>query len=233
MLLIWIIMNNLSIIIPVYNEEAIITKNTKRLIQFLGQKELKYEIFLCNNGSTDNTLKIAKQLAKKHKNMRVISVPKKGVGTVFKKAVKLARYGNIISQDMDLSTDLNFILKAKKLLKNYEIVIGSKQMGHQKRSILRKIPSDVFISLVKLLLGLNYNDYSMAAKAYKKEAIINHIDKVDYGTSYVIDLIYFAKKDKKKIIEIPVSCFDKRKSKFNILHESLYRLKNLIKLAIK
>ena len=78
-----------------------------------------------------------------------------------------------------------------------------------------------------------YKDYSMAAKAYKKEAIINHIEKVDYGTSYVIDLIYFAKKDKKKIIEIPVSCFDKRKSKFNILHESLYRLKNLIKLAIK
>ena len=78
-----------------------------------------------------------------------------------------------------------------------------------------------------------YKDYSMAAKAYKKDAIISHIDKVDYGTSYVIDLIYFAKKDKGKIIEIPVKCIDKRKSKFNLLYESLYRLKNLIKLAIK
>jgi len=145
----------------------------------------------------------------------------------------LAKYNNIISQDIDLSTDLNFIPNALKLLKKYDIVIGSKKMGSQKRSFLRTIPSTVFIFLVRLFLNLPYRDYSMAAKAYKKEVIINHINKVDYGTSYVIDLIYFAKKDKRRIIEIPVSCFDKRKSKFNILHESLYRLKNLIKLAIK
>ena len=229
-------MDNASIVIPVYNEEALIIKNTKKLIEFLNhrnKKKLGYEIFLCNNGSTDNTLNLAKQLEKKYENIKVISIPKSGVGTVFKKAVKSAKYDNIISVDMDISTDLNFVLKSVELLENYDIVIGSKQMGYQKSSILRKIPSAIFIFFVKLFLNMPYKDYSMAAKAYKKEAIINHIEKVDYGTSYVIDLIYFAKKDKRRIIEIPVSCFDKRKSKFNILHESLYRLKNLIKLAIK
>jgi len=226
-------MGAISIIIPAYNEESIIGKNTERLIEFLDEKNLECEIFLCNNGSTDNTLRIANQLAKKYKKIKVISILEKGVGTVFKKAVKLAKYNNIISQDIDLSTDLNFIPNALKLLKKYDIVIGSKKMGSQKRSFLRTIPSTVFIFLVRLFLNLPYRDYSMAAKAYKKEVIINHINKVDYGTSYVIDLIYFAKKDKRGIIEIPVSCFDKRKSKFNILHESLYRLKNLIKLAIK
>ena len=222
----------LTIIIPVYNEESIIEKNIAKLINHLKSFK-KYEILICNNGSTDNTLNLAKQLEKKYKNIRVISVPEKGVGMVFKKAVKVAKYSNIISVDMDLSTDLNFILESIKLLKKYDIVIGSKKMGFQERSILRKIPSTIFIFLVKLLLRMPYKDYSMAAKAYKKDAIISHIDKVDYGTSYVIDLIYFAKKDKGKIIEIPVKCIDKRKSKFNLLYESLYRLKNLIKLAIK
>jgi|TARA_B100001971_G_scaffold206107_1_gene224448 glycosyltransferase involved in cell wall biosynthesis len=226
-------MDSTSIIIPVYNEETIITENTERLIEFLNQKKLKYEIFLCNNGSTDDTLKLAKRLEKRYRNINMISIPNKGVGTVFKKAVKLAKYDNIISVDMDLSTDLNFIPASIKLLEKYDIVIGSKKMGSQKRSFLRTMPSTIFIFLVKLFLNLPYNDYSMAAKAYKKEAIIKHIDKVDYGTSYVIDLIYFAKRDKRKIIEIPVNCIDKRKSKFNLLHESLYRFKNLIKLAIK
>jgi glycosyltransferase involved in cell wall biosynthesis len=222
--------NRFTIVVPVFNEESTIVKNTEKLISFLKKNKITYEIIFCNNGSTDNTLKLAKQLAKKHKNIKVISVPEKGVGTVFKKAVKLAKYNNIISQDMDLSTDLNFILKSMKLLKDYDIVIGSKKMGSQERSILRKIPSTIFIFLVKLLLRMPYRDYSMAAKAYKKSAIIKHVDKVDYGTSYVIDLIYYVKKDQRKIIEIPVKCFDKRKSKFNILYESLYRFKNLIKL---
>ncbi len=222
-----------SIIIPVFNEEAIIKKNTEKLISFLKNKKVDYEIVICNNGSTDNTLNLARQLEKKHKGVKVITVPEKGVGTVFKKAVKLAKYNNLISQDMDLSTDINFIPEALRLLKKYDIVIGSKKMGSQRRSFLRTMPSAIFIFLVKLLLNLPYKDYSMAAKAYKKETIIKHLDKTDYGTSYVIDLIYFAKKDRKKIIEIPVSCIDKRKSKFNITHESLYRLKNLIKLAIK
>ena len=226
-------MDTFSIIIPVYNEEAVITKNTESLIRFLNPKKLAYEIFLCNNGSKDNTLRLAKKIERKYKNIKVISIPGKGVGTVFKKAVKLAKYNNIISQDMDLSTDLNFIPEALELLKEYDIIVGSKKMGSQKRSFLRTMPSTIFIFLVRLFLNLPYKDYSMAAKAYKKEAIIKHIDKVDYGTSYVIDLIYFAKRDKKRIIEIPVKCIDKRKSKFNILHESLYRLKNLIKLAIK
>src|SRR3989338_4594801 len=185
-------MGAISIIIPAYNEESIIGKNTERLIEFLDEKNLECEIFLCNNGSTDNTLRIANQLAKKYKKIKVISILEKGVGTVFKKAVKLAKYNNIISQDIDLSTDLNFIPNALKLLKKYDIVIGSKKMGSQKRSFLRTIPSTVFIFLVRLFLNLPYRDYSMAAKAYKKEVIINHINKVDYGTSYVIDLIYFA-----------------------------------------
>jgi glycosyltransferase involved in cell wall biosynthesis len=228
-------MENFTIIIPVYNEEKLIVKNITDLVSFLDKKDLKnYEIIIGNNGSTDGTAEKGGELARMFlKKVRFFSINKKGVGRVFKKAVKLAKYENIVSQDMDLSTDLDFIPTAIELLKKCDIVIGSKKMGSQKRSFLRKIPSAFFIFIVKLLLGLPYEDYSMAAKAYKKEAIIRHINKVDYGTSYVIDLIYFAKKDKRKAIEIPVRCIDERVSKFNILHESLYRLNNLIKLAVK
>ena len=222
-----------TVIIPVYNEESILVENTEKLVRFLKANRITYEIILCNNGSRDNTLKLAKEIEKKHKNIIAISVPEKGVGTVFRKAVKMAKNNNIISLDMDLTVDLDFIPNALRLLKKHDIVIGSKKMGHQKRSFLRTIPSTIFIFFVRFFLKLPYKDYSMAAKAYNKQTIIKHLAKVDYGTSYVIDLIYFATKDKKRIIEIPVMCHDTRKSKFNILYESAYRFKNLLRLFFK
>ena len=162
--------------------------------------------------------------------VNLVYFSEKGVGCVFRKSIKIAAYDKIISQDMDLSTDLNFIPKAIGLLDSNDVVIGSKKMGSQERSTIRKIPSTVFIFLVRLLLGLPYKDYSMAAKAYKKSAVSKYLGRIDYGSSYVIDLIYFIKKNGGKLIEIPVSCHDKRKSKFNIFHESIYRFKNLVTL---
>ena len=224
-------MEPFTIIIPVYNEQRIIVQNTKKLISYLNRFKTKYEIFLGSNGSTDKTLDLALQLKKRFPHIiKVIAFRNKGVGRVFKKAVQDARYDQIISVDMDLSIELDFISNALKLFKEYDIIIGSKKMGRQERHLLRKLPSTVFILFVKILLGMKFRDYSMAAKAYRRQAIINHLDKLDHGSSYVIDLIYYAKRDKRRIIEIPVKCHDRRKSKFNLYHEITYRFWNLIKL---
>jgi len=226
-------MNGLTIIIPVYNEEGLLIPNTKKLIEFLNTLKIKYEIIIVSGGSTDNTVKFGKEFVDKSKRAKFFNIDKRGVGRAFKKAVLVSKYENIISVDMDLSINLDFIPRALKLLETYDIIVGSKKMGSQKRSWLRLLPSNVFIYLTRTLLGLKFHDYSMAAKAYKKDIILKNIRRIDYGTSYVIDLIYFAKLDKKKIIEIPVECFDNRKSKFNLLHEIVYRFKNLVKLWVE
>ena len=134
---------------------------------------------------------------------------------------------------MDLSVDLNHIKEFSKLLKDYDIIIGSKQVGKQERSIFRIIMSSTFILMTKLLLGIDYTDYSMAAKAFKKKIIMKHLDKITSGSSYVINMIYLAKRDGYKIKEIPVICEDKRQSKFNLIHEIFHRFNNLIQLFIE
>jgi len=219
-----------TIIIPVYNEEHIIEANLKKISSYLGNRQ--YEIIVANNGSTDRTLAIAKKLARNQKRIKVISVENKAPGLAFKNAAKTAKGSILISQDMDLSTDLRFIDQALHLLKSNDLVVGSKRMGRQERSFLRKLPSEIFIFLTKTLLGLEYDDYSMAAKAYKRDFVLKHIDRLDDGTSYVVELIYFAKKAGQKIADIPVDCFDKRQSKFNIVNESIYRFNRLISLFV-
>ena len=132
--------NGFSIVIPVYNEEELIEKNTKRLIKFLDENKCKeYEIILADNGSADKTKELGAKLSKID-IIKFISVAEKGPGLAFKDAILNAKYNKIISADMDLSVELKFILKAVKLLGEYDIVVGSKITGEQKRSFFRKFP---------------------------------------------------------------------------------------------
>jgi glycosyltransferase involved in cell wall biosynthesis len=220
-----------TIIVPVYNEEDIIVENTKKLIDYLDGLKTPYEVIICSNGSTDSTNKLGRKLEDRFPlKVRFFSIPERGVGLAFKKAVDEAAFGNLISIDIDLTTDMDFIKKASGLLIENDVVIGSKKVGIQKRTLFRKTISGGFILLVKLLLKMNYTDYSIGAKAYRLKVIKKWVGRIDYGSSYVIELIFFAKKSGLKIVEIPVYCDDNRKSRFNLAHEVIYRFINLLKL---
>jgi len=223
-----------SVIIPVYNEEKIIRKNTERLVDFLEKEFPKFEILICSNGSNDNTIGIGKGLEKKFKNrVRFFSIPQIGVGRAFKKNVLEARYEKLVSIDMDLSTNLNSIKQFVDLLDDYDFVIGSKKKGIQKRSIIRIFISRAFIRLTKTLLGIKYTDYSLSGKAFKKSIVEKYINKISYRSFYVIEIIYLAQKERCKIKEISIICHDNRKSKFNMFSEIFYHLCNLVKLTIQ
>ncbi|MEM7827007.1 MAG: glycosyltransferase [Candidatus Aenigmatarchaeota archaeon] len=219
-----------SVIIPVFNEEKIIEKNTIKLIRFLNKLKENYEIIIVSNGSTDKTVDKGKRLEKKYsKKVRFFHLDKRGVGLAFRHAITHALYNNLISMDMDLSTELDFIPNCLKLLNsNYSMIIGSKNVGKQQRSFLRRFISNSFIFLVRSLLKITFMDYSIGAKGYKRNRILRYINFIDNGSSYVVSLAYMIKKDGLKIIEIPTNCLDKRKSKFNLIHEIFYRFKSLV-----
>jgi glycosyltransferase involved in cell wall biosynthesis len=211
-----------SIVIPVYNEEALIERNSIRLLNHLKSLNLglPFEIIISSNGSTDMTVRLGRELSRLHKEIVFLAVPQRGPGLSFRQAVTHASYSNMISFDMDLSVDLGFIDEAARHLAANTIVIGSKRIGNQQRSFLRKIPSTVFIELTRILLGMSHTDYSMAAKAYKTEFLRDNIRFIDPGTSYVINMIYLAKRNNLRTVEIPVDCNDNRKSRFNIVQMS-------------
>ena len=222
-----------SIIIPILNEEELIVPNTERLAGFLASLNRVHEILLVSNGSTDNTDKLGAELETRLDCVRFFSLPEKGVGRAFSFGVREARFELIISMDMDLSIDLGFICEAVDLLERYQIVVGSKKMGAQKRTLWRRGGSTAFILTARLLLGLSFEDYSIAAKAYRREIILKYLDRIDYGTSYVLDIIYHTLAGGGKAKEIPVYCEDYRTSRFNLFNEALYRFKNLFLLWLQ
>ena len=226
-------MGPFSIIVPVYNEEEILKKNVERLISYCGSLGLPYEIVIVSNGSTDSSLKIGLDLQQKYSQLRFFSLPKRGVGRAFKRGILEARYGHIIFMDADLSADLSFIEKSNKLLDQYVLVLGAKIKGLQHRGIVRKMGSLGFYLSVRALMGLKYVDYAPGAKAYRKEFLKKYFKYIDDYTSFVLNLTFLAWVKKESLIEISIGSEDRRKSRFNLLHEAFSKYRGLFMLKTK
>ena len=213
--------------IPVYNEEELIEQNTVRLLDFLEPLQTPFEVIIGSNGSTDRTVELGGRLAKRFPNVRFFHVPERGVGGVFRRFVSEARYEVLISLDMDLSIDMRFVPQALDLMGSHDIVIGSKKMGSQKRSLVRMAASSLFVNCAGWLLDLDYVDYSIAAKAFRRPLLQRYEYLIGSGTAYVIDMVYYISRDGGRVVQIPVDCEDHRQSKFNLIHEGFYKFYNL------
>lgn len=217
-----------ALFIPVYNEEKILPDTVARLMDYLDGVPFDYTIVIVSNGSTDSTVKTGERLAAGYGGKIIFShTRERGAGHAFRRGVSLTGADRIVTVDADLTTGLGFIPRAVELLERYDIVVGSKALGSQSRRPVRIIGSRLFIFLVRALLGLPYGDYSIGGKAFRREIIMKHLDSVDGGSSYALDIIYRAWRDGARIIETPVHCDDTRKSRFNLIQEGIYRLRRL------
>lgn len=225
----------ITIIVPVYNEEDIIVENSRKILTHLSRQSSETEIILSCNGCKDKSVHLARGLAAEYPNIKVIVSRRRGVGLAFRKAVKEAAFDKVVSLDMDLTIDMSFIQKAVELLNEVDVVIGSKIMGVQHRSKIRRWGSLVYIKIALFLMNLPFNDYSPSAKAYRTKILLQYLDFLtrDIGTSYVVETVYKIFTSKGKITEIPVDCDDPRESKFNIVDEAIYRYRHLFALFLK
>lgn len=115
----------LSLIMPCLNEEKTIEACVKACVQALKKNKIKGEVVVCDNGSKDNSVNIAKKYG-----ARVVVEKKKGYGNACIKGFNSGRGKYLLKLDADGSYDPNESAKFLKLLRNgYEYVIGSRYKG--------------------------------------------------------------------------------------------------------
>ena len=219
--------------IPVLNEEAILVPNTERLLHFLDGLGREYEVIIGSNGSTDSTTTLGADLSRRFPRVSFFHLPHKGVGLAFKEFVRRAKYPFLVSVDMDLSVDIGFVATAVELLETNDIVVGSKKMGNQNRTLFRRLGSDSFLQATRLLLGLTYDDYSIAAKAFRVDVLRKFVVRINEGSSYVLEICYMTRLRGGRITQVPVTCEDWRQSKFNLWHEAFYKYSHLVRLWVR
>jgi hypothetical protein len=221
-----------TVAIPVYNEECIIEPNTERLLDYLATLHVQHQVLIGSNGSVDRTVALGRELQRRHPQVEFFHLPERGVGRVFREFVPRARFPFLVSLDMDLSSDLSFVEQALALAGSCAIVVGSKKLGPQKRSVIRKSASDAFLWCARRLTGLPYDDYSIGAKAYDVVFLRESGDMIDAGSSYVLDLCHSATLAGYRVVCVPVACEDRRRSKFSLPREGVYKFARLFQLSL-
>ncbi|MCX6705308.1 MAG: glycosyltransferase family 2 protein, partial [Candidatus Woesebacteria bacterium] len=199
--------------LPVYNEEATVQKvilATKNVLQEVAEE---WELIIVNDGSTDSSPELIRELAGSEKRIRIVTHRvNEGYGASIASGLYESRYPWIAFTDSDgqfnFAEILNFIDKQKET--NADLVIGY----YKKRqvSFFKKITSKLWELTVFVLFGLKVRDVDCGFKLISKKVIdtIPHLES-KRGAFISSELLIKSKKSGFKITEVPITHYPRTK----------------------
>ena len=227
-----------EIVIPVYNEEKVLSRNVVILHEYLKENlENPWRILIADNGSTDDTLSVAKMLAKKYSSISYLHVPQKGRGRALRTAW-IDTDADIVSyMDVDLSTHLKHFPKMIHALEEgFDIVIGSRlARGAQvKRSKRRSFVSRSYNKLIGLMFSRDFTDAQCGFKALHRrvaEAIIPLV--INDNWFFDTELLIVAGAQGCLIKDMPVEWTEDPDSSVKVVRTAFEDIKGLLRLRFK
>lgn len=203
-----------SVIIPVYNEEKILRDSVTRLFNDLKKIDFDFELILAENGSTDRTFELGRELSEEFENMQIFQYPEPDYGKALKHGIEKAEGEYIICDEIDLCL-FEFYEKALRLLENdsAEMIIGSKTLSESTddRPLGRRFATSMLNFLLRILLGFRGSD-THGLKAFRKDRVIPVVKKCLTGKDiFASELVIRVERSRNiRIKEIPVALREKR-----------------------
>ncbi len=225
----------ISIIIPVYNEEAILRAAVVDLVDQLSALPWSYELVIAENGSTDQTVQVATELAERFDQVVRRHTDEPNYGKALREGILRARGGIVICDEIDLC-DADFYEHAIAVLQDpsVDFVVGSKVMkgARDERPFLRRLGTLVINGVLRVTLGFKGTD-THGLKAFRREPIqpIARACLVDRDL-FSSELVIRAERAGLGIREIPVRVLEKRPPTIGLARRVPNVLKGLAKLFI-
>ena len=238
--------NALSIIFPLFNEENRLPKLFKEIKKFLIKNKLNIEFIFIDDGSIDNSLILIKKFKKeniKKIDIKIIKYKKnRGKGYALKQGVLIANKKWILTMDIDLSVSLKQInswVKNRFIKNGNNIFFGSRLL--KKSNIIAKkyrvFTGNIFNILLRLMINdkfLNIKDTQCGFKLYKKslaKTIFKNIK--ENGYIHDVEILILIRKKKFRVYELPVNWIHKDGRKINIIKDSIKMLIDLFHLKLR
>ena len=204
--------SELSIFFPFWNEEENIEKTVTSASFVADQVAKKWEIIMVDDGSSDNTLKIAQKLAKKDSRLRVVThQPNRGYGAALRAGFTNAKYNYIVFTDGDAQFDFTEITKFIEAIDKVDMVIGYRKKRRDKNLMKRLLLMYLLKIWDFVLFRFSVKDIDCAFKMFKKEAIDTIMPLRSEGALISTEILAKAKKKKLKIKEVGVTHYPRTK----------------------
>src|SRR5688500_232537 len=191
----------LSLFLPVLDEEENLLPMHEKIRAALDELGKSAEVIFVDDGSTDRSLEILKEIAASDSRVRIISLRRNyGQTAAMSAGIDAANGEILIPMDADLQNDPADIKRLlDKLDEGYDVVSGWRK-NRQDKMVSRRIPSQIANKIISWIGGVPLHDYGCSLKAYRREVIQ---DVKLYGEMHRFIPIYAAWAGA-RVTEIPV-----------------------------
>ncbi len=208
----------ISVILPAFNEEENLEACVRGVVETLSQARNPFEVIIVDDGSTDGTEDLARNLANSAKGIIVLShVRNLGKTQAIKSGLEKSTGEIIVLMDADLQYDPKDILKLMELIEDgYDAVNGNRI--NRKDPFSKKAASKVFNWIAGKAFDLDVKDFNSGLKAFRREVL----EEVEFRGDYHRFILAAVKANGYQVGEIPITHYARK------LGKSKYGLKRLV-----
>ncbi|MBL8910230.1 MAG: glycosyltransferase family 2 protein [Archangium sp.] len=224
----------ISIVIPVYNEESIVEQAAAELTAGLDQRGWDYEIIFAENGSRDRTQEILERMTKANKRLRWFHSERPNYGVALKLGIQMAKGELVICDEIDLCDLVFYDAAVPPLLRGEaDLIVGSKAArgASDQRPIVRRLATRMHNGLLRAALGFKGTD-THGLKAFRRERLMPVIERcvVDMDV-FASEFVVRAWREKLDVREIPIQLHEKRQPSIHLFKRVPNVLKNVARLV--
>ena len=231
---------SVDVVLPVLNEEMDLPHSVATLHEFLTHNcQDQWRIVIADNGSTDNTLEVARDLSGKYPQVAYIHLDQRGRGRALKRAW-LESPADIVSyMDVDLSTDLDAFPPLIAAIRDdgYDVAVGSRLTQGARvlsRSLRREVLSRGYNLLIKAMFFSRFSDAQCGFKALSRRAAQLLLPLVqDNGWFLDSEVLILAEKRGFRIKDVPVHWTDDPDTRVRVVQTAWGDIKGLLRLRFK
>ena len=199
-----------DVVIPVLNEAHVLERSVVVVRQFL-LKECPYRwrVVVVDNGSTDGTDVVARQLGERFEDVSLLRLDERGRGRALRHAWTRSAADVVCYMDVDLSTELAALPRLMRAIveEGYGVATGSRLLPDSRvtRSLKREVISRIYNRLVRAVLRTRFSDAQCGFKAVSREVVDRIVPQIkDESWFFDTELLVLAEKQGYRIKDIPI-----------------------------
>lgn len=217
----------LSIVIPAHNEARRLPATLRKVLAFLAGQPYRAEIVIVENGSTDETLSLARRFQESHPDVvRVFHEARRGKGLAVRRGMLEAQGDYRFLADADLSMPIGELPRfLPPRLTGADVAIASRELPASRRvgePAYRHIVGRAFNLMVQALALPGFRDTQCGFKCFRGAVADDLFRRQTLeGMSFDVEILFIARRRGYRIVEVPVTWYFDPDSRVRLVHDSL------------